>query len=50
MKDIDHKLIAYSYDPFTDADRVVDFTRFSGPKTVILLKVTDYIKYIPQWK
>ena len=48
MKDIDHKLIAY--DPFPDADRVVDFTRFSGPKTVILLKVTDYIKYIPQWK
>ena len=46
MKDIGHKLIAY--DPFPDGDRVVDLTRFSGPKTVILLKVTDYIKCIPQ--
>ena len=44
MKDIGHKLIAY--DPFPDGDRVVDLTRFSGPKNVILLKVTDYIKYM----
>ena len=42
MKDIDHKLIAY--DPFPDVDRVVGFTRFSGPKTVILLKVSVPIK------
>ena len=42
MKDIGHKLIAYG--PFSDVDRVVGFTRFSGLKTVILLKVSVPIK------
>ena len=46
MRDIDHKPIAY--DPFPDVDRVMDLTRFPGPKTVILLKVTVLIKYISQ--